>query len=131
VDWAAVREFSLPRIDSFEVWIGVDGDANPGQDISFAFGTLQGNGDGGFMTTGAENRFGNRGANYYYNGTGTLPANGTQLVVGSTPGIPGELHTITFSAQGVKVGPWVNYAQMTSNLFQGTSVASFAGNVTK
>ena len=60
-----------------------------------------GNGDGGLMTTGAENRFGNRGANYYYNGTGTLPANGTQLVVTGVPGVPGETHTITFSAQGV------------------------------
>ena len=77
VDWAGVREFSLPRLASFEIWMGVTGDAHPGEDISYAYGTIQGNGDGGFLSVGAENKFGNRGANTFYNGTGTLPANGT------------------------------------------------------
>ena len=126
VDWAAVKEFSLPRTDTFEAWIGFDGV----QDISFAFGPIQGNGDGGFMTVGAENKFGNRGANYYYNGTGTLPADGTQLVVTSIPGIPGETKVITFQAKGVRTGAWTNYALLTSDLFQGTNVAPFAGTVT-
>ena len=82
------------------------------------------------MTVGAENKFGNRGANFYYNGTGTLPVNGTQLRVTGTPGVPGEVKTITFQAKGVRTGAWTNYAMLTSDLFQGTSVAPFAGTVT-
>jgi uncharacterized repeat protein (TIGR01451 family) len=127
VDWAAVKEFSTARTNTFQVWIGYDGV----QDISFAYGTIQGNGDGGLMTVGAENNFGNRGANYYYNGTGTLPVNGTQLVVTSIPGIPGETKVVTFQAKGFRAGDWTNYALLTSDLFQGTNVAPFSGTVTK
>src|ERR687892_153530 len=79
MDWAAVREFSLPRVASFEVWIGVNNDAHPEQDISFVYGTVQGNGDHGLLSVGAENRFGNRGQNVYFNGVGMPPSNGTQL----------------------------------------------------
>jgi hypothetical protein len=38
---------------------------------------------------------------------------------------------ITFSVRGVRVGTWNNYAFMTSNLFQGVSVAVFGGEVTR
>jgi uncharacterized repeat protein (TIGR01451 family) len=130
VDFAAVREYSANRTNSFEVWIGLNTDANPAEDITFTYGTLQGNGDGGFMTVGAENKFGNRGANYYYNGTGTLPTSTTELRVTGTPGAPGEVKTITFQAKGVRTGDWTNYALLTSNLFQGTNIARFAGTVT-
>lgn len=126
LDWDAVKEFSLPRLNSFEIWIRI----GAVEDISFAYGPIQGNGDGGFLSVGAENSFGNRGANYYYNGTGTLPADGTQLVVTSIPGIPGETKVITFQAKGVRTGAWTNYAMLTSDLFQGTNVARFAGTVT-
>ena len=34
----------------------------------------------------------------YFNGAGTLPANGTQLRVSSTPGSPGETQSINFTA---------------------------------
>lgn len=84
LDWEAVREFSTANSNSFQIWIGINGDANPAEDISYAYGTIQGNGDGGFLTVGAENKNGTRGQNYYYNGTGTLPANGTQLRVTTT-----------------------------------------------
>jgi hypothetical protein len=131
LDWDGVREYSTAKVNSFEIWIGVNNDAHPGEDISIAYGPIQGNGDGGLLTAGVENRFGNRGANYYYNGTGTLPANGTQLQVTSSPPVPGETHTITFSALGNQYGKWVNYAELTSDLLQGTSVAAFAGEVTK
>ncbi len=130
VDFAAVKEFSTTRTDSFEVWIGLNGDAHPAEDITFTYGTLQGNGDLGFMTVGAENKFGNRGANYYVDGAGTLPTIGTELRVTGTPGVPGEVKTITFQAKGVQTGAWTNYALLTSDLFQGTNVARFAGTVT-
>lgn len=129
-DWEAVREFSQARLASFQVWIGVAGDTHPGQDISFGYGTIQGNGDGGFLTVGAENRFGNRGATVYYNGAGTLPANGTQLVVTSTPGTPGETRVITFSAIGKNKGGWTNCAEMTSNAYVGKQTACVSGMVT-
>jgi hypothetical protein len=130
IDWQGVREFSQPRLASFQIWIGTN-TGDPGEDISFAYGAIQGNGDGGFLNVGAENLFGNRGQSYYYNGTGTLPSNGTQLVVTGTPGAPSEALTITFSATGNQYGPWVNYVQMTSDLFQGVSIASASGTVTK
>lgn len=130
VDWEAVREFSAPRLASFQVWIGVNGDAHPAQDISFAYGTIMGNGDGGFLSVGAENRFGNRGSTVYFNGAGTLPANGTQLVVTSTPGAPGGTRTITFSAVGKNKGSWTNCAEMTSNAYVGKQIACVSGTVT-
>jgi subtilisin family serine protease len=130
VDWEGVREFSSPRLASFQVWIGVTGDANPAQDISFAYGTIMGNGDGGFLSVGAENRFGNRGATVYFNGTGSLPANGTQLVVTGTPGTPGETRTVTFSAIGKNKGSWTNCAEMTSNAYFGKQTACVSGTVT-
>ncbi len=129
IDWAGVRDFSLNRLNSFEVWIGVDGDAHPGTDVSYAFGAIGGNGDGGFLTVGAENNSGSRGQNQYFNGVGTLPTNGTQLVVGSTPGVAGT-HTVAFDAKGVTSGPWTNCVEMTSAAFDGTSVRCVTGAVT-
>ncbi|MBI5030050.1 MAG: S8 family peptidase [Chloroflexi bacterium] len=127
VDFAGVREYSAAKTDTFEVWIRL----GTTEDVTFVYGTLQGNGDAGFLTVGAENRFGNRGQNYYYNGTGTLPTTTTQLRVTTTPGTPGETRTIKFSVKGEKTGAWVNYTELTSNLFQGINIARFAGSVTK
>jgi hypothetical protein len=126
-DWEAVREFSSGNTVSFQIWIGINTDTNPGEDISFAYGTIQGNGNGGFLTVGAENRYGNRGANHYYNGVGVLPAAGTELRVTGTGPAPGESHTITYSAVGKKPGEWTNCAEMTSDLFEGVQTACFTG----
>jgi hypothetical protein len=82
---------------------------------------------GGFLSVGAENRFGNRGQNTYFNGTGTLPANGTQLRVTSTPGAPGETHVITFSATANTKGDWTNCAEMISSVYFGTQTACVNG----
>jgi hypothetical protein len=137
VDWTGVREFSLNRTNSFQVWIGVDGDAHPGQDISFTYGPIGGTGDGSRLTVGAENRLGNRGENYYFDGTfnnvadgsGTIPSSGTQLVVTSDAPVPGETKVIRFTARGVEKGRWRNCAEMTANTFFGTSTACFSGEV--
>lgn len=80
VDWEAVRDFSALTVNSFQIWIGVDGDANPGEDISFAYGAV-GSGDFGFLTVGANDVTGLVGATYYLDGVGTLPTQGTQLRV--------------------------------------------------
>jgi subtilisin family serine protease len=127
VDWDTVKEFSSAKYDTFEVWIGYDGV----QDTSYAYGPIGGNGDNGLLTVGAENVFGNRGANYYYNGTGTLPADGTQLVVTGAAPSPGETHTVTFSATGFKPGDWTNCAMLTGDIFFGTNTACFTGQTSK
>ncbi len=125
LDWQAVREYSSARANSFQIWIGING----AEDISYAYGPLQGNGDMGFLTVGAENQFGNRGANYYVDGVGTLPVEGTQLVVSTTPPTAGETHVISFSATGVRKGAWQNCASLTSDTFQGANVVCVDGQV--
>jgi subtilisin family serine protease len=130
IDYAAVRNFSSATTQTFQIWIGVNGDANPGQDISYAYGPV-GGGDLGFLTVGAENRFGNRGQNRFFNGAGVAPVNGTQLVVSSTPGAPGETKVISFTARGQSVGPWTNCARATAAvIFFGTATACTSGTVT-
>jgi hypothetical protein len=81
---------------------------------------------------GAENKFGNRGANFYSNGTGTLPvASSTQVRITSTPGAPGETKTVSFTARAGEEGAWTNCAEMTGSIFFGTSTACVTGAVTK
>jgi hypothetical protein len=126
VDWAGVKEFSSAKFDTFEVWIGINSDAHPGEDISYAYGTIQGNGDGGLMTAGAENRFGNRGDNYYYNGIGTLPSAGTQLRVAGAAPAPGETHVVTLTAKGVQLGTGTNCAELDADIIAGTNIACSA-----
>lgn len=130
-DWEAVKEYSTPAVNSFQVWIGTNTDANPAEDISMTYGTLEGTGDLGFLTVGAENLYGNRGGNYYVDGVGTLPTSTTELRVTGTPGAASAPYTVSFTAKGVRLGKWVNYALMASDLFQGLNIAPFAGEVTK
>ena len=128
LEWENVPEYSIPaNTHSFQIWIGVNGT----EDVSMTYGPQSGNGDGGFLTVGAENRFGNRGQNHYLNGTGTLPGDGTELRVTSTPGDPGETRTITYKAKGKAVGSWRNCAEMTSDRYFGTQTACIDGRVRK
>jgi hypothetical protein len=123
-EWDAVPNYSsTSQTNSFQAWIGLDSV----EDISYAYGAVTA-GEGGFLTVGAENSFGNRGDDYYYNGTGTAPSDSAQLVVSSTPGAPGETHTIQFKARAVDDGYWENCARMTGDFF-GTSVSCVQGEV--
>jgi uncharacterized repeat protein (TIGR01451 family) len=124
-DWEAVPNFTDGEANSFQVWIGINGV----QDITYAFGAVS-DGDGGFLTVGAENRFGNRGGNFYFNGAGTAPAPDLQLAITSTPGGPGETKVVTFQAKGDDDGRFQNCAELTSPLFQGTNLACVDGRVT-
>lgn len=130
VDYDGVQEFSTAgNTHTFEFWLGVAGDASPGEDISIAYGPNTGAGDQGHATVGAENKDGNRGASWYYNGTGTLPDETTQLVVSTTPGNMSS-STVSFTAQATaRLGTWTNCASLTSNSFQGTSVACVSGSI--
>ncbi len=51
LDWEAVKEYSASLYNSFQIWILL----GAVEDISFTYGELQGNGDIGFLTVGAEN----------------------------------------------------------------------------
>ena len=126
LEWENAPEFGSTTTNSFQIWIGRNGV----EDITFTYGALHGNGSGGALTVGAENFVGTSGQNYYVDGIGTLPTSTTALRVMGTAGVPGESHVITYAARGEKTGKWVNYAELTSNLFFGTNIASFAGEVT-
>lgn len=126
-DWENVREYGSGRPNSFQVWIRL----GTVEDITFTYGNVN-DGDGGFLTVGAENEFGNSGQNYYYNGQGVLPTAGTELRVSSTPGAPGEVRVITFQAVGARRGAWSNCAFLCSpEIFQGDNIACFNGEVTQ
>ncbi|MGH9336221.1 MAG: S8 family serine peptidase, partial [Vicinamibacteria bacterium] len=136
VEWEAVPNFSDGELNTCQVWIGSNADANPGEDVSFTYGPAISDGDLGFMTVGAENRFGNRGTAVYFDGLGAPPApsfpNGNyEIDVFSTPGGPGETHTITFTAEGVDDGEWRNCVEMVSDFTFGTSLACVEGEVLK
>jgi subtilisin family serine protease len=128
VDWDKVRVYTASDTtpNSFEVWIRIGGT----EDITYVYGGT-GSGDGGHLTVGAENIFGNSGQSYYYNGTGTLPTTATQLVVTGTPGAPGGTHTITFDAVAKHRGPWVNCADLVTDAVFGITTSCVPGEVGK
>ena len=119
VDWNAVREYSTGKSNSFQVWIRL----GTVEDVSYGYGTLGGNGDGGFLTVGAESPNGTKGANRYFNGSGTLPTTGSALQVTSAPPTPGQVRTIGYTARGTSKGTWGACAQMNSSAYFGTQIA--------
>lgn len=125
VDWNDARNYSDAGVNNFQVWIGYNGV----EDITFAYGPVTG-GDGGWLTVGAESFDGIAGANYYFDGTGTAPANGAQLRVSTTPGTPGEALSISFSAEAVQLGDWINCAELQSPTLLGTATGCALGTVT-
>ena len=133
IEWRNVPNYSNPaQKNTFQIWIGVSGDATPYEDISFTYGSAITGGDGGFLTVGAENKFGSRGGTVYYNGTGTAPSpssGGYEVLVTTAPPTPGESHTLSFDAIGKKAGAWTNCAEMTSDVFAGTALACASGRV--
>ena len=92
------------------------------------YGTVQGDGDGGFLTVGAENPDGTKGQAVYVDGAGTLPTSATELVVTGTPGVTSSA-TLTYTAKGVWVGGYVNYAEVSGSALDGIAIARFAGKV--
>jgi hypothetical protein len=134
VEWERVANFGDGRRNTCQVWIGAAAN-NIGQDITFTYGPDISNGDGGLMTVGAENRFGNRGNSVFFNGTGSAPTptNTTdyEVIVTSSPGAPGETHTVTFTAKGVKHGKWQNCASLDADFIFGTTIACVDGEVTR
>ncbi|NJN16768.1 MAG: S8 family serine peptidase [Oscillochloris sp.] len=128
LDWQAVENYSDGEANSFQIWIPLATNPTSSPDISFTYSAVS-DGDGGFLTVGAENRFGNRGQALYFDGVGTAPTSTTEVDVSSLPGAPGETKVFGFTAQGRSVGTWTNYAELTSDSFFGTYIVPFSGEV--
>ncbi len=109
---------------SFQVWI-VEGTDY----IWFSYGGWTGSTASG--TIGAEDADGLFGDTYYYGegGIGSLPSPLHDLDVIAVPGTPGETHTISFTAQAVKTGGWINCAGMDSDAFFGRNIDCVSGTV--
>ena len=121
LEWQDVPEFSSSDAYTFQLWI----ETNSGeQDISLVYARVDGDGDPIGLTVGAENASGTAGAEF-----GSVPAPADTLQVVSFPGMPGQTHTITFTALGSRQGSWTNCAYMTSDAFAGISIACVDGAV--
>ncbi len=133
LDWEDVPNFSdSAETNSFQIWIDYASNGD-GQGVSFTYGDVT-DGDAGFLTVGAENKFGNRGDAEYFDGVpvgGAPVSNASEYVVTSTPGSPGETHTIWFKARGLTVGDWTNCADVWSDAFYGRGVDCESGQVTR
>ena len=96
IEYNQVPNFSnAAEVNTFQVWIGINGV----EDISFTYGTDITGGDGGYLTVGAENRYGNSGGMVYFDGDGVAPApsypdGDYEVDVASTPGEPGATRHI-------------------------------------
>jgi hypothetical protein len=113
------------QTNTFQVWIGVNGT----EDISYTYGDV-GGGDGGFVTVGAEDATGTRGDMIFFDGVGTAPvSNVSEFRVSSLPGSPGGVHAIEIEVEGQHTGMFKSIAQMTSDVFYGTSTATVEGEV--
>ncbi|MEP7275518.1 MAG: S8 family serine peptidase, partial [Betaproteobacteria bacterium] len=120
VEFTGVREYSTAsKTVSFQTWIKIGPAAK--EEVTVAYGPINGgaNGDGGLLTVGAENRNGTSGRNLYYNGTGTLPADGTELKVSSTPPTAGGSLQFTYKAAAKKPGGYTTTANMASDVTPG------------
>jgi subtilisin family serine protease len=129
LDWEGVKEFSTATTDSFQIWIGVASNPVP-EDVSMTYGSV-GSGDGGFVSVGAENSDGSKGSTWFLDGSpaANAPAEGTELRVVGTPGVTTS-QVVTFDARAKFVGPYVNYATVTGDTFDGTAIARFGGTIT-
>jgi len=82
-EWEDVPEFGSPDAATFQVWLELDGSPTA-PNVHYTYGRLDD--PTGNITVGAENAAGTVGDAYYYNGAGTPPAVGTDLLVGALPG---------------------------------------------
>lgn len=123
-EWSNVPNFSDGELNSFQVWIGINGV----EDVAYVYGDVS-DGDNSFLTIGAENQYGNSGSNWFADGEGTPVSLGDELRVNTMPGEPGASHQINFEVTGWATGSWNNCVELTSDLFDGTNVICFSGEI--
>lgn len=124
VDWEGAQNYADHAPNTFQVWIGVNGV----EDITYEYDAVS-QGQDGYLTVGAENKYGTEGQAVYVDGAGTPPSSAVAVLVSSTPGAPGESKVITFQAKGVAKGPWTNCAEVTGDIFENTGIACSSGTV--
>jgi hypothetical protein len=72
IDWAGVRNQGTAVTNTFEIWLGLNSDTHPAEDIAFSYETVS-SGAGGLLTIGAQDISRTVGDSYYFNGIGSLP----------------------------------------------------------
>ncbi|HMO56183.1 MAG TPA: hypothetical protein PKC19_02415 [Roseiflexaceae bacterium] len=131
-EWTGVVNYGDRRPNTFQAWIPNANNSGtlaglPANQIWMTYGAVS-NGDGGYLTIGAENEFGNRGQAIYFDGVGIIPS-ASGAIVGSVPGAPGETRQVGYSVRGSLPQSWTTCAEMTSNIFFGVSTACVSGSV--
>jgi hypothetical protein len=111
-------------LHDFQIWIGLSGDADPGEDVTMAFGDLGvGSVDG--LNAGAENRSGTSGVNM-----SPLPTDGSDWTINTSGPTPGGRLEITYDALGKKRGTFVIPARMTTDQTVGRTTENVTLTVT-
>jgi hypothetical protein len=82
-EWENVPEFGNPDAATFQVWIEIDGSPG-GPNVHFVYANIDD--PTGNFTVGAENADATNGYAYYYNGSGTPPVPGVDLLVETLDG---------------------------------------------
>ncbi len=118
IDWQNVPVFGTTTTESFEIWLGVDTDANPGEDVSYVYGPTGQPPNAPPLNAGAENRDGTSGINAVVRGVD----DGWRIH--TSPPIPGGSVTITYDIKGKKVGTYTLVTKMTSDQTPGTTTAT-------
>jgi subtilisin family serine protease len=114
LEWEDVPEWSSSDSYTFQIWL----EANSGvEDISMVYARIDGDGDPAGLNVGAENEYGTSGDNW-----GAVPVLSDEIKVIAVPGTPGDSHTIYFEADGMRVGPFTNCAEMTADTFDGVAI---------
>ncbi|MBA3737194.1 MAG: S8 family serine peptidase [Actinobacteria bacterium] len=111
-------------LHDFQIWIGLSGDAHPGEDVTMAHGDLGiGSVDG--LNAGAENRSGTSGVNIT-----PPPTDGSDWTINTSGPTPGGRLEITYEALGKKTGTFVIAARMTTDQTLGTTTENVTLSVT-
>ncbi|MBX2848205.1 MAG: S8 family serine peptidase, partial [Acidiferrobacterales bacterium] len=103
---------------TMQVWIGVDGTPVEGN-IHFVYNRLDDTGNGG--TVGVENSEGTIGTSYFFNGAGTTPTVGTDLLVST---LDGGSATLSFQVESkCRKGRIINSANLSNASFNEEAIA--------
>ncbi len=119
VQWN-VHLFGTSTTENFQVWLGLNGT----QDISYTYDTMHTPPTGFPYNVGAENDTGTKGSN-----VAGVPSG--DLVVTSTPAIPGGTATFSATLRGVQVGTGTVEWDVTSPAMRDTSVSRSTVTVTR
>lgn len=122
VEWR-VNVFGRPDLRVFQTWIGLTGDGNPGQDITYAYADEQADPNGQDFLVGAENELGEGDVSAF------LPAEDQRVT--STPATPGGSASYVVVARGERPGSGVVTTEMLSPTVPGVTVASSEVQVTR